>query len=93
MLILVGCGQKNKEAVIEFDDSSWKCSSTTNVVSIKMGNSYSNINDEIQGINGVYSLTLTGLKEGKSIVSCKNNSGSIKEYNVEVDKNLNVTYK
>lgn len=107
-LFLSGCGKKevNVNATIELEGNpttgyEWTCvSSDSNVVTLESIYKSNNVDSDVVGAGGTYTITLTGVKEGTSTVTCNykrswelTESDKEKTYEVSVDKDLQVTYK
>ena len=97
-LVVTGCGTKKNEIVVKYAGGSlvyWDCEpNEEGIVELESSKSVALDNKEggVMEMHYVYK----GLKEGKTVISCKNvNHGTgevfdTEDYGVEVDKNLNV---
>ena len=105
MTLVLGCQKDNKSTKISIDllgnpstGYEWNCNADSNIV--KIDKKYESSNSNLSGSGGTYTFTLTGIKEGSTIIKCiykrsweENEDDEIKEYQIKIDKNLKISMK
>ena len=111
LLSLTGCGKEKKSSNVpptktnttitlegnETTGYTWTCTEENNYLKIKSTYQEDTKKDEdITGVGGIYTITLTGLKEGTTELTCQykrdweEEAEETRTYPVEIDKNLKV---
>ena len=109
LLSLTGCGKEKKSSNVtptktnttitlegnETTGYTWTCTEENNYLKIKSTYQEDTKKDEdITGVGGIYTITLTGLKEGTTELTCQykrdweEEAEETRTYPVEIDKNL-----
>ena len=105
LTLVLGCQKDDKSTKIDINLAGnpstgyeWNCNDDANIV--KIDREYESSNSNLSGSGGTYTFTLTGLKEGNTIVKCiykrsweENEDDEIKEYQIKIDKNLKISMK
>lgn len=111
LLSLTGCGKEKKSSNVtptktnttitlegnETTGYTWTCTEENNYLKIKSTYQEDTKKDEdITGVGGIYTITLTGVKEGTTELTCQykrdweEEAEETRTYPVEIDKNLKV---
>lgn len=111
LLSLTGCGKEKKSSNVtptktnttitlegnETTGYTWTCTKENNYLKIKSTYQEDTKKDEdITGVGGIYTITLTGLKKGTTELTCQykrdweEEAEETRTYPVEIDKNLKV---